>query len=47
MPRPKSKKPSGKPFREALSEVVAENRKVLKEAAQALFARAVTGAWPP
>ena len=43
MPRPKSKKPSAKPFMEALTEVVLANKEALRTSAQALFARAMTG----
>ena len=40
MPR---KKPSGKPFKEALAKEVKFNSEALRAAAQALIARAVTG----
>ena len=37
------KKPSGKPFKDALAQEVAFNGEALRAAAQALIARAVTG----
>ena len=40
---PRKKKDKGKPFREALASVVADNKAALRDSANALFARAITG----
>ena len=40
---PRKKKDKAKPFREALASVVADNKAALRDSANALFARAITG----